>query len=71
MTNHPNRSKHRERATPSPVDIRDSRIAANLTQAQAARVIYATERAWQDWEAGRRPMHPAFWELWRIKIDAK
>ena len=29
-----------------------------------------TLRGWQQWEAGDRRMHPAFWELFRIKVDA-
>lgn len=34
---------------------------------EAAAMIYCTLRAWQDWEAGKRRMHPAFWELWHVK----
>ena len=52
---------------PSPDDIRQARKAAGLTQAQAGELIGATRRAWQEWEAGRRNMPGAKWELWVIK----
>ncbi|WP_293845162.1 hypothetical protein [Sphingopyxis sp.] len=39
-----------------------------MTQEQAAAVIYATRRAWQEWEGGRRAMHPAMWEYWQHKV---
>jgi putative transcriptional regulator len=50
--------------SPSPDEIRAARAAAGLTQTQAAAVIYCTLRAWQ---AGKRAMHPAFFELYRLK----
>lgn len=56
-------------ATPSPDVIRAARSAAGLTQTQAAELIYCTLRGWQEWEAGNRKMHPAFWELFRIKTQ--
>ena len=54
--------------SPTPNAIRAARTAAGLTQTQAAAMIYCTLRGWQDWEHGKRTMHPAFWELWRIKV---
>lgn len=69
MANHPNRNRRRSNpaANPTPAQIRAARVAAGLTQTEAAALIYATLRTWQDWEAGKRRMHPAFWELWRAK----
>lgn len=55
-------------AAPGPDDIRLARQCANMTQEQAAAVIYATRRAWQEWEGGRRAMHPAMWEYWQHKV---
>ena len=52
---------------PSPSDIRESRLSIGLTQAQAGAIIGATRRTWQDWEAGRRNMPPAKWELFLLK----
>ena len=53
-----------------PVAISAARAAAGLTQTQAAALIYCTLRGWQDWEAGKRAMHPAFFELFLLKLKA-
>ena len=62
--------KPRNDAYPSPlaVDITAAREAAGLTQTEAANIIKASQQAWQHWEAGDREMHPAFWDLFKIKI---
>jgi DNA-binding transcriptional regulator YiaG len=52
---------------PTPAQIRRTRTKAELSQAAAAALIYCSTRAWEDWEAGRRTMHPAFLELFRLK----
>jgi DNA-binding transcriptional regulator YiaG len=39
-----------------PREIKSARLAACLTQKQAAELIHYSERAWQEWEAGRRRM---------------
>lgn len=54
--------------SPTPAAIRAARAAAGLTQTQAAALIYCTLRGWQDWEAGKRAMHPAFFELFLLKV---
>lgn len=56
---------------PVPSKIKAARVAAGLTQEQAARVIGATRRAWQEWEAGRRNMPCAKWELFQKKIKGE
>jgi len=58
--------------TPTPAEIRQAREAAGLTQTQAASLVHASLRAWQQWEAeegtpGHRRMHPGLWELFQIK----
>lgn len=53
--------------SPSPDDVRQARKNTELTQEQAAQVIGATRRAWQEWEAGRRNMPSAKWELFLRK----
>lgn len=68
MTTHPNRSRHRPRRHPRPAEIRSARERAGLTQAQAAALVYCTWQGWAKWEAGDRLMHPAMWELWRLKV---
>ena len=49
--------------------IRAARQAAGLTQTQAAELVFSKLRAWQQWEAGDRAMHPALWELFCIKTE--
>ena len=70
---HSNRSKNRDKAgaNPTPDQVRDARVALNMTRHDAARIIYCTERSWQSWEIGDRPMHAAFWELFNIKSKNK
>jgi len=57
----------RDSPHPSAAEIAAARAAASLTQTQAAELIYSTLRTWQDWEAGIAKMHPAIFELFRIK----
>lgn len=68
MANHPNRGPRGPASNPAPADIRAARESAGMTQTQAAQLIYSTMRAWQEWEAGNRRMHPGLWELFRIKL---
>lgn len=53
---------------PTPEQIISARKSAGLTQTEAARLVYAGLRTWQQWEKGDRKMHPAFWDLFKIKI---
>lgn len=69
MSAHPNRSRstpHPSR-NPRPEEIRAWREGHGLTQTVAASLVHTTCRVWQQWEAGDRRMHPAMWELARIK----
>ena len=52
---------------PVPEDIRAARLAAGLTQTAAGELLHTALQTWQQWEAGDRKMHPAVWELFRIK----
>ena len=71
MSNHPNRSAGHPARNPTHAEVRAAREAAGLTQAQAAALVYATPRNWQQWEqqegANVRRMHPGLWELFRLK----
>jgi DNA (cytosine-5)-methyltransferase 1 len=75
MPNHPNRSgRISPAANPKPAQIRAEREKAGLTQTAAASLVHSTLRSWQQWEAepgtsGHRRMHPAFWELFRLKLN--
>lgn len=61
---------------PSQEDIKASRrrvqttkeIGITAAQDWCADQVHTTRRAWQQWESGSRGMHPAFWELFNIKI---
>lgn len=50
----------------TPYEIRESRHAAGLTQAQAAAEVGAKRRTWQDWEAGARSMPVSAWLVHRL-----
>ena len=74
MSNHPNRSAGHPARNPTPAEVRAAREAAGLTQTQAAALVRATARNWQQWEqtegSNARRMHPGLWELFRIKTEA-
>ena len=61
---------------PTPTEIKAARLAAGLTQTQAAALVYVHPRNWQKWEADKslsthRAMHPAIWELFLQKTAKK
>jgi putative transcriptional regulator len=56
-------------SNPDPFDIRKARADAGITQKKAAEMLHTSIRAYQQWEAGDRAMHPAFWELFLIKLE--
>ncbi|HJV73152.1 MAG TPA: helix-turn-helix domain-containing protein [Noviherbaspirillum sp.] len=68
MSNHPNRGPQGPSSNPAPAEILAARKAAGLSQTAAATLLHTTCRTWQQWEAGDRRMHPAFWELFRRKV---
>lgn len=54
---------------PDPAMIRAARGKAELTQTQAAEMVGASLRAWQEWEGGRRRMDYATWYLFKAKLE--
>ena len=52
---------------PTPADVKSARVAAGLTQKQAAAVIHKKLLAWQRYESGDRAMDAAYYELFLIK----
>jgi putative transcriptional regulator len=55
-------------AAPTPEEIKAARVAAGLTQAEAAALVHRKEyRRWNEWENGRVPMPAAEWELFNLK----
>jgi hypothetical protein len=65
-----------ESAVPTPAEVLalrcalQERLDIGITAAQdrCAEMLYTSRRAWQQWEHGDRKMHPAFWELAKMKI---
>lgn len=56
---------------PTSEEIKAARIAAGLTQTQAAETIGYKLRTWQDWEAGKRNMREVVFELFQQKTKRK
>lgn len=56
---------------PTPQEIHDARIAAGLTQTEAAALIYKKLRVWQYYENGDRTIDPALWELFQLKLISR
>lgn len=53
---------------PLPHQIKQLRESLGYTQFDAASLVSSHLRTWQQWEAGDRKMHPAFWELFCLKL---
>ena len=51
-----------------PAVLRQLRRDAGLTQEAMAQLIYVARRTYQDWEHGKAPCHPAFFELLELKV---
>ena len=71
MPNHPNRGPKGPFSNPPPEAVRAARETAGLSQTEAGALLHTTCRTWQQWEAGDRRMHPAFWELFLLKSRSK
>ena len=56
---------------PSPAEIRKARESAGLSTAEASALVHRTQRNWQQWESGTRPMDAALWELFSLKSKAR
>lgn len=71
MTNHPNRNRRKDAPgrNPQPEEIRRSRHKAGLSRVDAAALVYSSKRGWEKWENGERRMHPAIWELFKLKLS--
>jgi DNA-binding transcriptional regulator YiaG len=69
MPNHPNRGYRRtDASTPKADELREFRRVHGLSTKDAGELVHVTAAAWERWEAGERPMHPAFFELARLKV---
>lgn len=70
MTNQSNRGLKGPPSNPAPDVIKEIRSEIGISQTAAAALVHTTCRTWQQWEAGDRRMHPAFWELFNIKAKS-
>lgn len=50
-----------------PEDLKSLRESYKLSIAEAARLVYVSERNWRRWESGDRAMPEAALELFKIK----
>ena len=54
--------------SPTPAEIRQARLEAGLTQAQAAELVALSHQPrWAEYEAGVKLMPAARWELFQLK----
>jgi len=49
--------------SPSPQEIRNARISANLTHQAFAKLLNVHISTSMKWQAGERKMHPSMWHL--------
>jgi DNA (cytosine-5)-methyltransferase 1 len=59
---------------PAPKDIRTARVAAGLTQTEAAALVHAGLKTWQNWESETgegRKIPLASWDLFLIKTSSR
>lgn len=54
--------------SPTPKQIKSLRLKYGFTQTESADLIHCKRVTWQNWESNNRTMHPAFWELFKIKL---
>lgn len=52
--------------TPTAEEIITAR--GTLSQSHAASLIYTTQARWSNYENGKNRMHPAYWELFLLKL---
>jgi hypothetical protein len=56
---------------PAPEEIRAERERAGWSPATAAAAVLVTERAWRQWEAGKRQMTPGLWILFTLLVGRR
>lgn len=57
---------------PTPVEIKEVRTRAGLTQQQTAEVVHRADGArWREWEGGKYHIDLAVWELFLLKTGQR
>ena len=57
---------------PTPAEIKAARTEQKLTQAQAAELVHASAKAWQNWESEKgngRKMALSAWALFLLRTE--
>jgi hypothetical protein len=67
MSNHPSRSAHSAARSPSGAQVRLARQFAKLRPDEAGALVFERESRWLAFEEDRARMHPAVWELFKLK----
>lgn len=65
--NHPNRSGNSPSRSPLGAQVRAARLAAKLRPDEAGELVHERESRWLAFEEDRARMHPATWELFKLK----
>lgn len=56
---------------PTPADVKALRKHLGMSTDEFGALVHCSRRAVQEWEAGRRDMSPAVWELYLLKAGIK
>jgi DNA-binding transcriptional regulator YiaG len=56
---------------PTPKEIEDYRRMAGLSISDAAKMVYVSQSAWSDWEAGHKTMHKGLLEYFILTVESK
>jgi hypothetical protein len=70
MSNHPNRSAASASRSPLGAEVRAARLAAGLRPDQAGELVHERASRWLAFENEEARMHPATWELFKLKTGA-
>ena len=57
-----------DKKPPTAAAVRRARTDAGLTLAEAAALVYTTDRTWRYWESGNHDMPTGLWELFQLKV---
>lgn len=68
MANHPKRGRGHLGHVPTAEEVKAMR--GDISQSEAAEMIYVSQVRWSDYETGKNRMHPSAWELFKIKRSA-
>lgn len=65
--NHPSRHRHSPARAPTGAEVREARLTAKLRPDEAGNLVHERESRWLAFERDEARMHPATWELFKLK----